>query len=63
MPRRTELETPVPPTETLLQRIARMQAVLDNPLPYTERVARYRDETAEASSPSSTPCRPIWRAP
>jgi len=40
-----------------------MQAVLDNPLPYTERVARYMDETAEASSPSSTHCRPISRAP
>tara|TARA_R110002020_G_scaffold223900_1_gene433195 strand:- start:41524 stop:42123 length:600 start_codon:yes stop_codon:yes gene_type:complete len=47
----TEAPTQEPTTESLLRRIARMQAVLDNPLPYAERVARYMDETAKVSSP------------
>ncbi|MEH6695621.1 MAG: hypothetical protein V7675_11275 [Hyphomonas sp.] len=48
---RAETQTTEPTNETLLRRIARMQAVLDNPLPYAERVARYMDETAKVSSP------------
>ncbi|KDA01928.1 MAG: hypothetical protein V7651_12260 [Hyphomonas oceanitis] len=48
---RTDAPTQEPTTESLLRRIARMQAVLDNPLPYAERVARYMDETAKVSSP------------
>ncbi|KCZ54508.1 hypothetical protein [Hyphomonas chukchiensis] len=48
---RTPTETPEPTTESLLRRIARMQAVLDNPLPYAERVARHIDETAKIGSP------------
>lgn len=44
--RRTDTPTAEPTTESLLRRIARMQAVLDNPLPYAERVARYMDENA-----------------
>ena len=35
---RTAAQTPEPTTESLLRRLARMQAVLDNPLPYAERV-------------------------
>ena len=48
---RAATEKPEPTTETLLRRIARMQAVLDNPLPYAERVARHMDETTTVSSP------------
>ena len=48
---RTAAQTPEPTTESLLRRLARMQAVLDNPLPYAERVARHMDETTTVSSP------------
>ena len=48
---RTAAQASEPTTETLLRRIARMQAVLDNPLPYAERVARHMDETTTVSSP------------
>ena len=44
-PRSTGAPASLPDTETLLRRIARMQAVLEDPHPYAVRVARHLDAT------------------